>query len=137
MTSEEPTQPAEMTDEQWRQKLDPESFAVLREAATEPAFTGAYNDEKGAGMFRCKGCDAELFASDTKFDSGSGWPSFTDPVVSNAVTLIDDDSHGMHRTEAICAKCGGHLGHVFDDGPGASGQRWCINSAALDFEERE
>ena len=137
MNNDEPVQPAELSDEQWRARLDPEAFAVLREAATEPAFTGAYNDEKGAGMFRCKGCDTELFASDTKFDSGSGWPSFTDPVVSSAVTLIDDNSHGMTRTEAVCANCGGHLGHVFDDGPGASGQRWCINSAALDFEARE
>ena len=137
MTNDQPSKPAEMTDEHWREKLDPESFAVLREAATEPAFTGAYNDEKGVGMFRCKGCDAELFSSDTKFDSGSGWPSFTDPVVSSAVTLVDDNSHGMRRTEAVCASCGGHLGHVFDDGPGTSGQRWCINSAALDFEVRE
>ena len=136
MSSDEPVQPAEMSDEQWRQQLDSESFAVLREAATEPAFTGAYLDEKGVGMFRCKGCNAELFSSGTKFDSGTGWPSFTDPVVSDAVTLVDDDSHGMRRTEACCSQCGGHLGHVFEDGPGASGQRWCINSAALDFEER-
>jgi peptide-methionine (R)-S-oxide reductase len=137
MSSDEPIQSVEMSDEQWRQQLDSESFAVLREAATEPAFTGAYLDEKGVGMFRCKGCNAELFSSDTKFDSGTGWPSFTDPVVSDAVTLVDDDSHGMRRTEACCSQCGGHLGHVFEDGPGASGQRWCINSAALDFEERE
>jgi len=136
MSSDEPVQPVEMSDEQWRQQLDSESFAVLREAATEPAFTGAYLDEKGVGMFRCKGCNAELFSSDTKFDSGTGWPSFTDPVVSDAVTLVDDDSHGMRRTEACCSQCGGHLGHVFEDGPGSSGQRWCINSAALDFEER-
>ena len=137
MSSDEPIQSVEMSDEQWRQQLDSESFAVLREAATEPAFTGAYLDEKGVGMFRCKGCNAELFSSDTKFDSGTGWPSFTDPVVSDAVTLVDDDSHGMRRTEACCSQCGGHLGHVFDDGPGSSGQRWCINSAALDFEQRE
>ena len=137
MSSDEPIQSVEMSDEQWRQQLDSESFAVLREAATEPAFTGAYLDEKGVGMFRCKGCNAELFSSDTKFDSGTGWPSFTDPVVSDAVKLVDDDSHGMRRTEACCSQCGGHLGHVFEDGPGASGQRWCINSAALDFEERE
>ncbi|CAB4343398.1 unannotated protein [freshwater metagenome] len=137
MNSDQPVQPSEMSDAEWRDRLDPEAFAVLREAATEPAFTGAYVDEKGSGMFRCKGCSAELFSSDTKFDSGTGWPSFTDPVVSDAVTLVDDDSHGMHRTEAVCAKCGGHLGHVFEDGPSASGQRWCINSAALDFEERE
>ncbi len=137
MSSDEPSKPTEITNEQWREKLDPESFAVLRESGTEPAFSGAYNDEKGSGMFRCKGCNAKLFASDTKFDSGSGWPSFTDPVVASAVTLVDDNSHGMRRTEATCACCGGHLGHVFDDGPGASGQRWCINSAALDFEPQQ
>ncbi|MSX02312.1 MAG: peptide-methionine (R)-S-oxide reductase MsrB [Actinobacteria bacterium] len=136
MTNDGPAQPIEKSDAEWREQLDPEAFAVLREAATEPAFTGAYVDEKGSGMYRCRGCNAELFSSDTKFDSGTGWPSFTDPVVSGAVTLVDDNSHGMRRTEAVCAKCGGHLGHVFDDGPGSSGQRWCINSAALDFEER-
>lgn len=125
--------PMDKTDEQWREELEPGSYAILRQAATEPAFSGAYVDMKEDGTYRCRGCGAELFSSATKFDSGTGWPSFTDPVVAEAVTLKQDTSHGMIRTEALCSKCGGHLGHVFDDGPGASGQRWCINSGALDF----
>ncbi len=137
MASEQSPDPQQKSDEEWRQQLDRKAYAVLRQAATERPFSGAFVDSKGSGMYRCRGCNAELFASDTKFDSGTGWPSFTDPVVSHAVTLVDDNSHGAHRTEALCAQCGGHLGHVFDDGPQSSGQRWCINSAALDFEERE
>lgn len=126
--------PVSKPDEQWREELDPESYAILRQAATEPPFSGAYVDMKDDGMYRCRGCGAELFSSSTKFDSGTGWPSFTDPVVAEAVSLKQDTSHGMVRTEAVCSACGGHLGHVFDDGPGESGQRWCINSGALDFE---
>jgi peptide-methionine (R)-S-oxide reductase len=126
----------EKSDEQWREELDPESYAILREAATEPPFSGEYVDVKEDGMYHCRGCGAELFSSDTKFDSGTGWPSFTDPVVAEAVELRQDTSHRMVRTEAVCSGCGGHLGHVFDDGPGESGQRWCINSRALDFDAR-
>ena len=127
---------ADKSEQQWREELDPEAYAILREAATEPPFSGEYVDLKADGMYHCRGCGAELFSSDTKFDSGTGWPSFTDPVVAEAVELRQDTSHGMVRTEVVCSGCGGHLGHVFDDGPGESGQRWCINSRALDFDAR-
>ena len=122
------------SDEQWRAELDAPTNAVLRQAATEPPFTGAYVDDKSPGTYRCKGCGADLFSSGAKFDSGTGWPSFTDPMVAEAVELRTDSSHGMARTEVLCASCGGHLGHVFDDGPGAGGQRFCINSCALDLD---
>ncbi len=125
------------TDAQWREELSPERYAVLRRQATEPPFTGEYVHTKQDGTYGCAGCGAELFASDTKFDSGSGWPSFTDPVVADAVELRRDASHGMVRTEVVCRRCGGHLGHVFDDGPGPGGQRFCINSCALQLEPED
>ena len=125
------------TDEQWREELTPEQYAVLRKAGTERAFTGKYWDNHEDGMFRCAGCGAELFSSDTKFESGSGWPSFTEPAVAENVETKRDLSRGMVRTEVVCKKCGGHLGHVFDDGPrDAGGLRYCINSAALDLETK-
>ena len=121
----------EKTDQQWREELTPDQYEVLRKGSTERAFTGKYWDAHEDGIYRCAGCGAELFSSDTKFDSGSGWPSFTDPAVAAAVTLRDDNSLFMRRTEVLCSQCGGHLGHVFPDGPGESGQRYCINGCAL------
>jgi peptide-methionine (R)-S-oxide reductase len=123
------------TDAQWREELTPEQYQVLRKAGTERAFTGKYWNNHEDGIYRCAGCGAELFGSDTKFESGSGWPSFTEPKVAEAVTLKRDISHGMIRTEVECARCGGHLGHVFDDGPrDRGGQRYCMNSCAMDFQ---
>ena len=121
------------TDEEWRQQLTPEQYAVLRRKGTEPAFTGKYVNNHDDGMYHCAACGAELFASDTKFESGTGWPSFTEPAVAENVKTEDDYSHGMHRIEVMCAHCGGHLGHVFPDGPGQNGLRYCINSCSLDF----
>lgn len=127
-------QKIEKTDAEWRAELDPVQYHVLRESGTERAFAGALTDEKREGEFHCAGCGTTLFASDTKFDSGSGWPSFTAPADGEAVAEHSDVSHGMVRTEVRCAACEGHLGHVFPDGPGPDGLRYCINSAALKFD---
>ncbi|HVC26214.1 MAG TPA: peptide-methionine (R)-S-oxide reductase MsrB [Acidimicrobiales bacterium] len=124
----------ERTDEQWRASLTPEQYEVLRHSATERPFTGEYVDHHDDGTYGCAACGAALFSSDAKFDSGSGWPSFTEPAVSDAVELREDRSHGMVRVEALCRACGSHLGHVFDDGPGAGVKRYCINSLALGFD---
>jgi peptide-methionine (R)-S-oxide reductase len=123
-------------DNLWRQRLTPDQYRVLREKGTEPAFTGAYWDNHEAGMYRCAACHEPLFSSDTKYDSGSGWPSFFQPLDPAAVTTEEDTSHGMRRVEIQCAKCGSHLGHVFPDGPRPTGARYCVNSLSLDFEPR-
>lgn len=123
------------TEAEWRAELTPEQYDVLREKGTERAFTGKYWDTTAAGTYRCAGCGTELFTADDKFDAGCGWPSYTQPVEPDVVELAEDRSHFMTRTEVLCAKCGGHLGHVFPDGPGPTGDRFCINSASLDFEE--
>ena len=127
----------QLTDAEWRARLTPEQYSVLRQGGTERAFAGAYDANKAAGVYRCAGCGTPLFASDHKFDSGSGWPSYTAPVSGAAVDEHRDVSHGMVRTEVRCATCEGHLGHVFPDGPGPEGLRYCINSASLDFKPEE
>lgn len=121
----------------WREKLTPEQYKILREKGTETPFTGALLRNKDTGVYTCAACGTPLFASGTKFDSGSGWPSFTDVIEKGNVELKEDTSHGMRRTEVVCATCGGHLGHVFDDGPGPTGKRYCINSTSLQFEPEQ
>jgi peptide-methionine (R)-S-oxide reductase len=124
----------EKSDEDWRKKLTSEEYAVCREAGTEQAFTGIYHDCKDEGVYRCKCCGLELFRSSAKYDSGTGWPSFIEPTASDHVKTRSDNSHGVIRTEVLCGGCDAHLGHVFPDGPGATGERYCMNSLALDLE---
>jgi len=131
------TDKLDLTEDQWRERLSPEQYHILREAGTERAFTGKYEQNKAPGMYACAGCGAPLFMSDTKYNSGSGWPSYTAPISGEAVHEHVDRSHGMTRTEVRCAKCEGHLGHVFPDGPGPEGLRYCINSASLDFKPKD
>lgn len=125
------------TEAEWKQSLTPEQYRILRQKGTERAYTGEFWNTKDAGTYRCAGCDEVLFESDTKYDSGCGWPSFYAPAKTNVIAEAEDRSHFMVRTEVLCSKCGGHLGHVFDDGPQPTGLRYCINSAALKFESKQ
>jgi peptide-methionine (R)-S-oxide reductase len=127
----------EKTDAQWRAELTPDQYRIMREKGTERAFTGAYVDNHDKGIYKCAACHEPLFDSDTKYDSGSGWPSFFKPLDPDAVDTETDTTHGMRRTEVMCQKCGAHLGHVFDDGPRPTGLRYCINSASLDFQKKD
>ncbi|UCE73219.1 MAG: peptide-methionine (R)-S-oxide reductase MsrB [Methanomassiliicoccales archaeon] len=124
----------EKSRDEWKESLSPEEFHILREKGTEPAFTGKYMDNKKKGLYLCAGCQNKLFSSDTKFDSGSGWPSFWESISDENIEMKEDNSLGMQRIEVLCARCGGHLGHVFDDGPNPTGKRFCINSAAMLFK---
>lgn len=134
MSDESRDYEVEKSDEEWRAVLDDEAYEITRKGGTEPPFSGEYNDHDKEGVYRCVGCGAELFDSETKFKSGSGWPSFFDAVDSDRIETRPDHSGGRVRTEILCARCGSHLGHVFEDGPEPTGQRYCVNSAALDFE---
>lgn len=132
-----PSDRVELSDEDWRRRLSPKQFRVLRQADTDPPFSGRFTHPGATGTYTCAACGAKLFDSTSQFDSGSGWPSFTQPVDADRVELRRDLSHGMVRTEVICRRCGSHLGHVFDDGPGPTGQRWCINSTSLDLGDEK
>ncbi len=137
MTEEISEREVPATDQEWQRILTPEQFHILREKGTERAGTGQYAFTKDAGVYRCAGCGAELFSSDTKFESGTGWPSFYRPIRDGAITLHTDRSFGMKRVEATCGRCGGHLGHVFDDGPRPTGERYCMNSASLSLDRAQ
>jgi peptide-methionine (R)-S-oxide reductase len=134
-TNSLPSARVQKSEREWRQELTPDQYDVLRRKGTEPPFTGRYVAEKRDGTYRCAACGTTLFSSETKFDSGTGWPSFTEPADRANVELHDDYSYGMHRIEVTCAACGGHLGHVFPDGPGETGERFCINSVSLELDE--